>query len=389
VSHADYRVDRPVLGHYEALDSQREAAPFLWNEAGRHPFWMVTRFEHVHEALRMPDVFSNEVINALQPRMAVEFLPQNLDGPEHTAMRRVLNRWFSPAAVRRMEPLVLAHCRQLIEELRPRGECDLVAEFGIRFPTDMFLASLGLPMEDGARFVEWVEQIFSSFSGGKAAIAASQEIKDYFDQQIDRRIAEPRDPETDFLTRLLASEVEGERYERDVILTICMTLMTAGLDTTRSALGYIFLHLATHPEDRRQLVEEPDLVPTAIEELVRLYSLVIQDGRMVTQDVDFHGCPMRKGDVVWLGLAQANRDHRKFPDPGKYDVTRENVNHHLGFGAGPHRCLGMHLARHELAVALREWHRQIPDYRLAVDPASLVERGGQLTLKSLPIVWEL
>lgn len=389
VSHTDYRVDREALTHYELLDAEREGAPFWWNDAAKHPFWMVTRFEHVHEALRMPEVFSTEVINSLQPWMAVKFLPQNLDGPEHIAMRRVLNRWFSPAAVRRMEPLVLSHCRKLIEEVRPKGECDLVAEFGLRFPTDMFLASLGLPMEDGPKFVAWVEAMFSSFSGGRAAIEASQQIKAYFDEQIDRRVAQPLDPETDFLTRLLTSEVEGERFDRDTILTICMTLMTAGLDTTRSALGYIFRHLATHPDDRRELIENPDLVPVAIEEFIRLYSLVFQDGRLVMEDIDFHGRDMRKGDVVWLGLAQANRDPRKFPDPRTYDLERGNVNQHLGFGAGPHRCLGMHLARHELGVVLREWHQLIPDYRLAVDPATLRERGGQLTLKSLPLVWDV
>jgi cytochrome P450 len=390
VVHTDYRVDGAPMGHYESLNAEREIAPFLWNDSTKYPFWMITRFEHVHEALRMPEVFSNEVINALQPWMAVEFLPQNLDGAEHTAMRRVLNRWFAPAAVRKMEPLVLAHCRQMIEELLPRGECDFVAEFGIRFPTDMFLATLGLPLEDGPQFVEWVEAMFASFSGGREALAASREIKAYFEQKIDERLADPGDPETDFLTRLLTSEVEGERYDRERILTICMTLMTAGLDTTRSALGYIFLHLARNPEDRQRLVADPDLIPRAIEEFVRLYTLIIQDGRLVTQDIDFHGCQMRKGDIVWLGLSQANHDPRKFPDPMTYDLERSNLNQHLGFGAGPHRCLGMHLARHELGVALREWHRLLPDYRLAPGAEeALVERGGQLTLRSLPLVWDV
>jgi cytochrome P450 len=388
VAHTDYSVDRPIFGNYELLDAEREQAPFLWNVAGKTPFWMVTRFEHVHEALRMPEVFSNDVINALQPWMKVQFLPQNLNGPEHTNMRKVLNRWFSPAAVRKMEPLVLSHCRTLIEELVPKGRCDFVAEFGIRFPTDMFLASLGLPMEDGPRFVEWVEAIFSSFTGGKAAIEASAQIKQYFAEKLDERIAHPGDPETDFLTRLSTSEIEGERFDREEILTICMTLMTAGLDTTRSALGYIFHHLATHEEDRRDLVADPALVPKAIEEFVRLYTLILQDGRLVMEDIDFHGCEMKKGDVVWLGLAQANRDPRMFPDPEVYDPARPNLNKHLGFAAGPHRCLGMHLARHELVIALTEWHKMLPNYRLASD-APLMERGAQLTLKTLPIEWDV
>ena len=388
VVHSDYRGDRPIFGHYESLDAEREIAPFLWNVSTKHPFWMVTRFEHVHAALRMPDVFSNDVINALQPKMAVKFLPQNLNGAEHTKLRRVLNRWFSPAAVRRMEPLLRSHCRAMIEELRPRGECDFVADFAIRYPTDMFLATLGLPMEDGPQFVRWVEEIFSSYSGGRAAIDASAQIKAYFDEKIDDRLANPSDPDHDFLTRMLTAEAEDERYSREDLLTICMTLMTAGLDTTRAALGYIFHHFATHEAHRQQLIDHPELIPRAVEELVRIYTLIIQDGRLVTQDTDFYGCPMRKGDVVWLGLAQANHDPRKFPDPLTYDLSRPNLNQHLGFGAGPHRCLGMHLARQELIIVLEEWHRLIPSYEIATN-APLIERGGQLTLKSLPLRWDV
>lgn len=387
VTHADYRVDRPIFEQHAMLDAEREQAPILWNESGRHPFWMVTRFDQVAEALRMPEVFSNDVINALQPWMKVRFLPQNLGGEEHRDMRRVLNRWFSPAAVRRMEPLVLSHCRLLIDDLAPRGECDFVADFGIRLPTDMFLASLGLPIEDGPMFVAWVEEIFSSFSGGPAAITAAEQIKQYFADALDERLRAPGEIESDFLTRLAFSEVEGERFGREDILTICMTLMTAGLDTTRSALGYIVHHLETHDDDRRALVEDPSRIPSAVEEFIRLYTLVLQDGRLVTEDIDFHGCPMRKGDVVWLGLAQANRDPRMFPEPTQYDPTRAGLNKHLGFGAGPHRCLGMHLARHEIAIALEEWHRRIPDYRLASDQP-LIERGSQLTLTTLPIRWD-
>ncbi len=387
VSHTDYRLDRPIFEQHRLLDIEREQAPFLWNESGRHPFWMVTRFDHVAEALRMPEVFSNDVINALQPWMKIQFLPQNLNGEPHRDLRRVLNRWFSPTAVRRMEPTVISHSRTLIQEIAPRGNCDFVTDFGIRFPTDMFLASLGLPMEDGPQFVEWVEQIFSSFSGGTAAIEAAASIKAYFADALDDRMRRPRDLETDFLSRLAHSEMEGERFERDDILTICMTLMTAGLDTTRSALGYILHHLATHDDDRRALVEDPSLVPKAVEEFIRLYTLILQDGRLVTEDIDFHGCPMKKGDVVWLGLAQANRDPRMFADPTTYDPHRPNLGKHLGFAAGPHRCLGMHLARHELVIALNEWHRVIPDYRLDTTQP-LVERGSQLTLTTLPLVWD-
>jgi cytochrome P450 len=165
-----------------------------------------------------------------------------------------------------------------------------------------------------------------------------------------------------------------------------LSLVTAGLDTTRSGLGYIFAHLATHTDDRIALINQPALVPRAIEEFIRLYSLILQQGRLVVKDIDFHGLPMKAGDIVWLGVASANRDPRIFEDPDNFDLHRENLGHHLGFGWGVHRCLGMHLARHELQIVVGEWHRQIPDYWIA-SGAELRERGHQLSLRSLPLVW--
>jgi cytochrome P450 len=123
-----------------------------------------------------------------------------------------------------------------------------------------------------------------------------------------------------------------------------------------------------------------------IEEFVRLYTLVIQDGRLVMQDIDFHGLKLSKGDVLWLGIGSANRDPRKFERPDEFDPHRDELSHHLGFAAGPHRCIGMHLARHEMAIAVREWHRRIPDYELAPG-TQLVERGAQLSLRKLPLQW--
>jgi len=271
VVHTDYRVDRPLFEHYALLDADRETAPFLRADFTPVPFWMVTRYEHVLEALQMPDVFGSEVINAMDPRMDIEVLPNVLNPPAHTKLRRVLNRWFSPAAVRRLEPLVLSRCVELIEELKPRGECDLVAEFAIRFPTEMFLATLGLPVEDGTRFLVWVEKIFAGFFGHdpQGAQQAQTEMHQYFNAAADDRVKHPRDPETDFMTRMVQAEIDGEKISREDLLVICLTLMAAGLDTTRSALGYIFYYLATHEGDRRRPVAHaqgrrgvhPDLPP--------------------------------------------------------------------------------------------------------------------------------
>jgi cytochrome P450 len=151
-------------------------------------------------------------------------------------------------------------------------------------------------------------------------------------------------------------------------------------------LGYIFHHLATDPDLRHRLTAHPELWPTAVEEFIRLYPLVFQDGRLVKQDIDFHSLQLRKGDILWLGLASASHDPKKFTDPLTFDIGREHINHHLAFGAGPHRCLGMHLARHELVIAVTEWHKRIPDYEVA-SGEQLYERGAQLTINRLPLRW--
>jgi cytochrome P450 len=392
VVHTDYRMDRPAFETYDLLNAERELAPAVWNDSTEHGFLMVGRYEDVTALLREHESLVNDCVNAFDPNMTTPLLPNSLNPPHHNKLRRVLNPYFSPAAVKRLEPLARRRAQELVADIAPRGRIDLGAQFAMIYPTELFLALLGLPIEDGRMFLPHVEAIFGGFFAStpeelKRSEEAVGAIMAYFDQAVSAREKNLLDPETDLVSRLLGATIDDVPLTRDEILTICMTLMTAGLDTTRSALGYIFHHLATHPEDRRRVVAEPQLWPRFIEESIRLYSLIIQDGRQVAQDQEVLGCPMKKGEMVWLGLTQANRDPRKFPDPDAFDMDRENLNHHLGFGAGVHRCIGMHLARAELVIALEAWHDAIPDYRLA-EGVELTERGGQLRLQALPLEWD-
>lgn len=388
VSHVDYRTVTGPGGHYALLDADREASPFHWNDSTPGGFWMVTRYADVLRCFQDAPAFTNKVTSALNPVRGIDILPQALDGEPHTRMRRMLNRYFSPAVVRRIEPFALRRCRELIDGLRPLGGCDFVTEFAIRYPTDVFLELMGLPVGDGGFFVGWVEQIFAGIFDGDHASAqqASGKLRDYFADVVARRRRSPRDPGTDLVSRLLSAHAGDEPIAEADILTICVTLVMAGLDTTRSALGYMFWHLARREDDRRLLASQPDLAGAAVEEFIRLYPLVIQAGRETAGQPRVGDLEFADGDIVWLGIGSANRDPRKFPEPDRFTLGRENVNQHLGFGAGPHRCLGMHLARAELAIVLREWHERIPDYW--IDPgAAISERGSQLTLRSLPLRW--
>lgn len=390
VAHTDYTGNAALYEHYRMLDEDREKARFLFNDTTERGFFMLQRYDDVREGFQQHETWTTHVRSALRPGLGEPLLPQDLNGQDHVKLRRVLNQFFAPAAVRRMEPMAKQRCIELIEEIRSEGTCDFVAEFAIRYPTDMFLALLGLPVSDGEKFLEWSDDYFGALLAGDPgrAEAAKASIMGYFDDAVNERRANPRDPKEDMVSRLVEARIDDVPLTQDEILTICLTLMLAGLDTTRSALGYIFTHLAQHPEDRQALIEDPTLIPKAVEEFLRLYPLVFQAGREVQEPQDFDGLQLEKGDVVWMGVAQANRDPRKFENPDEFDVHRPNANQHLAFGGGPHRCLGMHLARLELKVVLEEWHSRIPDYR--VKPGTeLTERGVQLSMSTLPLEWEV
>jgi len=394
VQHTDYRVDRPAMTHFAMLDADREAQRFYFNDTTPRGFWVLNRYDDVLEATQNNALFSSQQVNAFDPNLPEGyFVPNQMDQPEHTLYRKMLNPFFSPAAVQRLLPLAQERATALVEELRVQGGCEYNVSYAARYPTELFMALLGLPVEDGMTFLPWNEAIFNGFFDTSPAAAAARDdalvnILAYFKEMVDDRTKRPRDPNTDLVTRIVTAEIEGEKIPYETQLNLCFTINLAGLDTTKSGLAYIMFYLANNPDVRARLVANPDLWPKAIEELIRLHCLIIEGGRIVTADTDFHGLPMKKDDVVWLGFAAASRDPRKFENPTAFDIDRPNLHQHLSFGAGVHRCIGMHLARAEMNIALRTWHEQIPDYTVA-STTGIIERGGQLSLKELPLAWAL
>jgi cytochrome P450 len=184
------------------------------------------------------------------------------------------------------------------------------------------------------------------------------------------------------------STVDDRPLTDTEILDMLVVLTLAGLDTTRGTLGYIFWHLAEHPEDRRRLTDEPEVIPYFVEEATRYYTIIFGDGRKVTRDVEFHGATLKQGDMVYGLVAGANRDPRFWDRADEFVLDRKK-NNHFGFAGGPHRCLGMHLARRELAVAVEEWLKAIPDFHVATDRELMERGGGNMTgLLALPLAWE-
>jgi cytochrome P450 len=388
VIHYDFGATRSLHGFHQELDELRERSPFYWSTYGPVGFWMIMRYEHVREAYQRHEVFSSDSIDPLDPDPAYRFIPTLVNPPDHVKYRQVLNTWFSPAAVARIAPRAREVCVADIDRIVEKGSCDFIADFALLYPTEVFLTILGLPVEDAQIFVPLVDRFFVYFYAEDKSpipdIAAA--IQGYFAEVLADRRKHPRDPGTDFVTYLLGASVFDRPLSEQEILDICFVLVLAGLDTTRGQSGYLFHHLATHDQDRRRIIAEPALVQSAVEETLRLYTIIIGDGRKIAQDVDFHGVPLQRGEMAWLSVAGANRDPRVFEDPTTFKVDRYG-NKHLGFAGGPHRCLGAHLARQEMNIAVEEWHKRIPDYRVGSD-RPVEERGGMLTLFSLPLEWD-
>jgi len=259
---------------------------------------------------------------------------------------------------------VRARCIALLEPLVDEGGCDFVASFGSRFPTTVFMDLMGMPLSEFDQFMAWedaiLHQTHEEDPDGSRAYAAQVAVMEYFRDVIHDRQANP----TDDLTSYIANgRIDGQPIAEQDLLFVLLLMFMAGLDTVTQQLAYSFLHLARHPDDRRRIVEHADVIADAVEELLRVYAIVVP-GRKANRDQVFHGCPISKGDMVILPLVAANHDPEVFPEPDKIVLDRK-PNPHIAFGAGPHRCLGSHLARRELRIALEEWHKRIPEYRLA------------------------
>jgi len=381
----DYTAAKPAGSWLKTYDELRERYGWFRNDFGPG-FWTVVNYEGILQIMQDPETFSSSVVVALDPNPPYKWIPEMLDGDEHKQWRRQLGPLFAPGAVARLDDTVRLRAIELIDGLADRGSCDFMADFAQRFPTTIFLELMGLPVDELAQFLEWEHDILHTGRGEEGAqekqIAAMMAVMARFQTVIAERREQPRD---DIVSRALTYEIDGKPVSDADLLSFCLLMFMAGLDTVSATLGWTFLHLAGNDDDRTQIVEDPRLIPTAVEEFLRAFAIVVP-ARKVMKDVEIQGCPMKAGDMVNIPLNAATRDDAAFPNATTVDITRK-PNNHIGFGAGPHRCLGSHLARRELKIALEEWHKRVPHYRVAPD-AQLTETGGQLGLETLPLVWD-
>jgi len=394
------------------------AQPFAFNpfdvDTRRDPFALYARArsEHpvfAHEGLPVVSVFRYEAIQAIlkDAQLWSSFFPlppgverpQHLppsmimvDAPEHTRLRGLVNQAFTPRVIRRLEPRMEEIARDLLDKALAQGQVDLVDALTYPLPVIVIAEMIGVPIDDLPQFKEWSDALVADLGGGildppspermANQVRIIEAMRDYFTPLAEQRRLDPRE---DLLSGLVAAEVEGSKLSFDEMLQMLILLLVAGNETTTNLIGNAALVLMDHPEAAAELRAQPDLLPNAIEEILRFSSPVQADVRYLTQQTTMCDQVIPKGTFALLWLGSANRDEHIFQDGERFDIHREDIRH-ISFGFGPHYCIGANLARLEGLVAVRELLRRTKDFRriddapLPIHP-SFIFRG----VKSLPV----
>ena len=375
---------RYVKDPFSIWDDLRGTCPIAHTNR-RKSSWLPTRYEDVTAMAHDIEHFSSLKVAVIPgdededpnadfdgPNLEYGLPPISSDPPLHTWTRRLLLPWFSHKRVDGYVSLTRDLCTKLLDGFADSGHADAAADYAQQIPVRVIAHILGVSPDLSDTFTLWVRDILEFADDAERRQRGAEGLLYYFVGQLEERRANPGD---DLLSELLTTEVDGKPVDDGIVLGMAALALIAGVDTTWSAIGSSLWHFATHPEDRKRLVAEPDLMPTAIEELLRAYSPVTM-AREVTEDVEYAGCPMKAGDKVLMNFPAANRDPEAFEHPEVVQLDRAH-NRHVAFGSGIHRCAGSNLARMELQVALEEWLARIPDFSLA-EGAEVTWAGGQV-----------
>ena len=386
----DFDHHDPRLGScFEAVYARmREQCPVAHSD--KHGgFWTLSSYETVHYAMQHYELFATapsvNIPAGLGQRRPL--LPMEVDPPVQSRYRALLLPVFSPGRMKSIEGRIRDVADSLIDGFIGEGECDFVTDFAEQLPTVIFTQMMGLPLDQGPRFHNWKNILLHGHHDdpdGQIRARAGKELNEYLVALLEERKLAPGD---DIISTLHAAEVDGDKLTDEEILDMTYLLFLAGLDTVASSLGLHFLHFAQRPDLRAQLRDDPEIIPLAVEEMLRVESLILA-GRTATQDVEIGGQLIRKGDRVLINTVAAGRDPEMFTDPDEIRFDRGR-SRHVAFGVGPHRCAGSHLARIELAIAYEHWHRRIPEYRIR-DGVTIARHASSVAgISTLPLVWDM
>lgn len=344
---------------HSPLRWMREHDPLHWD--GR--VWGVSTYELLKDVSRRPEVFSNA--EGCRPDAFALPMMIDMDDPEHIRRRKLVNKGFTPRQIRETEPSVRAACDEIIDGVIERGECDFVTDIASWLPMIMIGDALGVAPEDRAQLLEWSDDLVKGLIGteGEAldrATASYLEFREFAERTIEARRAEPVD---DLMSVLVHAEIDGQRLDVESIIHESLLILIGGDETTRHVITGGMFQLLTDPAQRQLLIEDPSLIPNAVEEMLRWVSPIRNMNRTVLADTELAGKELQAGQKLLLLYPSANRDASVFDDPFRFDVTR-TPNDHVAFGFGTHFCLGNSLARLELVCMFEHLLERLPDMEL-------------------------
>lgn len=364
----------------------QHAPPIFFNPAAFQGAggWSISDGAIMKEVLQNYELFSSKNGTGFSFLLGEEFdlIPLEIDPPEHMLYRKHFNMPLSPRAIAPREERIRAVVIELMEKFQDRGHCDFVDEFAEKFPVRIFMELFGMPIEDFDKILGYEKNLLHVSNTIETRSQAAKDIYKYLIDLLEEKRANPAD---DLASAVLSFTV-GDRPIRDKeVLGMYFLLFVGGLDTVASSLGFAWRNLARNPQAQAQLRDHPELIPGAVEEFLRMHS-VVEVRRSVAKDVEFHGVKMKKGDFINCNTAVMSLDEREFENPLVANFER-SPNRHGAFVLGPHRCMGSNLARMELRVALEEWFKRIPEFSIEDGAEIDVNLGAVVSLAKLPIIW--
>lgn len=344
--------------------------------------WVVTRADGVEEVQKDFSHFSHKMFSLPRGVRESKFLPLEMDPPEHAPYRKLLNPMLTPAKVDELGKEARALAIELIDAIKPRGHCNFITDFAQQLPIQIFMRMAELPAEDRVMLLEWIE----GFARGPSPEVQHRSFNNSV-QYVSKLVeARRRSPGKDVFSPLIHAEINGKPLPHDEVVGMVVLLFFGGLETVASSLGFFALFLARSPHHRHQLIERPELIPNAVEELYRRFGLS-QTTRVLTRDYVFKGVEFRKDDVVMVPLAMHGLDERRWNNPLEIDFERQGLNLHASFGNGPHKCPGSNLARVETRIFLEEWLKRIPDFEITPGEEPRTKSGNMHGVDYLPLSW--
>jgi hypothetical protein len=356
--------------------------------------YFLTRYDDLVTAYKNTKVFSSDKKEEFAPKYGASPLFEHHttslvfnDPPAHTRVRRLIMGALSPRAIAAMEPDLIRLVGQLLDAIETKGRFELIGDFASAIPVEVIGNLLDVPHEERQPLRDWSLAILGAlepviqpeqFARGNRAV---EDFLGYLETLVERRRARPGNPERDVLTRLIQGEANGERLTEKELLHNCIFLLNAGHETTTNLIGNGLVVLSHHPSEKRRLIQAPELIRCAVEEILRYESSNQLGNRMTTEPVELGGLLLEAGTSLTLCIGAANRDPKQFEDPERFDVSRV-VNRHLAFATGVHQCAGMALARLEGAIAISRFLARFPNYRLDGEPL----RGGRVRFRGFASV---